>query len=221
MNNENPFSENIPSLEPFEIKEASGSKMPTFKGYGAVYGNRDDGFDVLEAGVFKKARTKRNGKIRILAYHDTTKVVGEAEFTQDQKGLLIDGTINLDLPGAAGIYAGMKDGGLDAMSVGFSVLKNGARWDEEKRARYITKAELWEVSIVPFGMNSKARITSVKNADAIEDIGQFETWLRSHGFSRKRATMIASHGFRNQQREAADSTSERLAIAKAIKSIFN
>lgn len=183
----------VPAPREFKATEADLEKG-TFSGYGAVFGNRDDGFDVIEKGAFKKFRKKSNGRIRIMAYHDSRKIIGDAKVTQDDNGLFVEGQLNFKLPETEGIFELMKDGALDAMSVGFNILPKGAKWDDESMTRFISKAELWETSIVPFGMNSKARITNVKGAE-IQSPAQFEEFLRSSGFSRKQAVAIASRGF--------------------------
>lgn len=169
----------------------------TWRGYGAVFGNLDDGYDVIEKGAFKRYRRKKNGTIRVPLYHDMRRIVGEAKVSEDDKGLLVEGTLNMDLPDAQVAHQLMSDGSIDAMSVGFNILDKGAEWDEDWRQRTIRKAELWEVSLVPFGMNRKAKITNVKDAfGQIETPRQLERLLREFGFNRKDATAIASAGYR-------------------------
>ena len=129
---------------PIEFK--AGKDPGSWTGYGAFFGNEDDGGDIIQAGAFKKLRTKKNGKIRIPLYHDMGRVVGEGSVVQDEKGLRVDGQLNMALSYAADAYELMKDGTLDAMSVGFNIMPKGAEWDADYRVRTISKAELWEVS---------------------------------------------------------------------------
>ena len=180
-----------------------------------MFGNRDDGWDIIEKGAFKKFRKKRNGTVRLMAYHDSRQIIGEVEYKQDDRGLKVNGTLNFDLPHAAGVWAGMKDGSLDAMSVGFNIQKNGSRWDEDTLTRFISKAELFEVSIVPFGMNDKARITNVKGSE-LQTPRAFERFLRDHGFSRSQSEAITAKGFRAGQGEPDDATRGNLALANLI-----
>lgn len=193
---------------PLEFKAAA--QAGAFKGYGAIFGNRDDGGDIIEQGAFKKFKTTKDGKVRIALYHDLDKIIGKATVTQDTKGLLLDGQLNLNLSYASDAYELMKDGSLDGLSVGFNIIKGGSEWKEDGDdfTRIISKAELWEVSVVPFGMNPKAKVSSVKAADleSITDIRDLEDALRDAGFSRKQAVAIALHGFKGLQRDAAGST---------------
>lgn len=208
---------------PLDIEFKAGKEPGSFTGYGAYFGNKDDGGDIIVPGAFKKMRLKKNGKIRVPIYHDMQRVVGEATVEQDAKGLKLTGALNMAKSFAQDAYEDIKDGTLDAMSVGFRILEKGAEWSEDYTVRTITKAELWEVSLVPFGMNRKAKLSSFKDATGIGDIRQFEAHLHDIGFSRKDAKAIASNGFGaiqrdaespDGQRDADRHASERLAAIK-------
>jgi phage head maturation protease len=72
--------------------------------------------------------------------------------------------------------------------------------------------DLVEVSVVTFPANGLARVASVKAAEAIETIRQFEDFLRdAGGFSHAAAKAIASRGFK-----AADPRDEDGADLAAI-----
>ena len=200
---------------PFEIK--ADSKAGKFSGYGAVFDNVDYGDDIILPDAFKSVRKTNDGMLRIALNHNLRQLIGKANFTQDDRGLHIDGQINMDVSYAKDAYHLMKDGTLDGMSVGFNILKGGSDWREGEDGqviRVISKAELWEVSVVPFGMNPEALIDNVKSE--INDVREFESFLHSNGFSRKEAKAIASGGYRAYQRDAGASassgaTSEMLA----------
>ena len=183
-----------------ETIKAADDGSPKFSGYGAVFGNRDDGLDVIEKGAFKKfrkvTRGRQKGKIKILAHHSSQAIVGYADVTQDGKGLFVKGELNLDYEGAEDIHRKMLDGGVDCMSAGFNILPKGIEYDEEQGAYMISKAELWEVSLVTFGMNREARLTSVKSAANIHTLRDFESMLREQGYSKKQAAAIACHGYK-------------------------
>ncbi len=187
----------------------AGAEPGSFTGYGAMFENTDDGNDIIKQNAFKKIRTKANGMIRIPLYHDMRRVVGEGKVTQDEKGLVVEGKLNMSLSYAQDAYELMKDGTLDAMSVGFTVLDKGAAYDEDYRVRTISKAELWEVSIVPFGMNRKAKIRTIKSGGEIDNIRDFEAHLRDLGFSQREAKAIASSGFGALHRDGGDADSLR------------
>lgn len=179
-------------VAPLELK--AGGQAGAFAGYGAVFGNRDDGGDIIEQGAFKSLRDGGD-VVMILRGHDPNKIIGEATFKQDARGLKLDGQLYIDdddIPLARETYALMKRGRLKSMSVGFSIPKGGSKWSDDGAERTISKAELWEVSIVPFGMNRKAKITSVKTAAiATVDWRGLEADLRKH-HSRSEALAIVA-----------------------------
>lgn len=205
-----------------ELKIADDDK--TFSGYGAIYENRDDGHDIIEKGAFDEMRLKKNGRIRIAVYHDTRLFVGDAKATQDSKGVeLSDGKFNHNLSYVQDQVELVKDGTLDAFSVGFNIPPGGAYWDEDQNARVITKGEAWEFSFVPFGMNRDALVADYKSAGQILTIRHFEAHLKSIGFTRKQSAEIALHGWGALQgdpagtgllRDASGLDSEKLDAVK-------
>lgn len=189
---------------PFELKAAG--KDGSFEGYASVFGNLDDGYDVVEAGAFKEFAKTRDGKILVLNQHNMREPIGKSEVKEDDKGLLVKGQLVLDDPVAARVYTHMKAGTIDAMSIGFDVLPGGAEYTESG-VRRLKALKLWEVSVVTFGMNAQARIDMVKGAGQITTIREFEDFLRdAGGFSKAQALQIASGGWKALQgrRESDD-----------------
>ena len=56
------------------------------------------------------------------------------------------------------------------MSIGFMIPPGGWEYDDAKRARTIKEADLWEISLVTFPANPKARITRVKANVPFQDL---------------------------------------------------
>lgn len=89
-----------------------------------------------------------------------------------------------------------------------------------RRVRVIKKAELWEASVVPFGMNPEAQVMSVKS-----DVRTFESALRERmGLSQKEAAAVASLGFPAIHRDGGIGDTETVQQLKqlgtTIESIF-
>lgn len=202
---------------PFELK-ADGGDTGKFTGYGAVFNNVDLGQDVILEGSFEKVRTTSDGRLRLALYHDLRQLVGNAKYEMDEHGLRIEGQMNMDVSYARDAYYLMKDGSLDGMSVGFDILKGGVDWregEEGESVRVISKAELWEVSIVPFGMNPDALIDSVKSN--VNTLREFEHFLTKNGYSRREAKAIASGGYGALQRDAGGSLKASGTLAGELK----
>jgi HK97 family phage prohead protease len=205
-------------IAPIELKSAE--KDGTFTGYAAVFGNIDLGYDVIEPGAFKKAKTTSDGKLRIAIGHRLDKLAGKATFSQDDRGLYVEGKLSLGVSYVQDAYELMKDGVLNGLSVGFDILRDGADYEERsgKYVRVITAAELWEFSLVPFGMNPEALVDSVKAAS----IRDFEAQLRGLGYSQAEAKSLASGGFKALGHRDGGPASETLVPdLKALVQSFN
>jgi HK97 family phage prohead protease len=174
---------------PFDVKAADDAG--NFEGYASVFNNVDLGDDVIMPGAFTKVKTTRGGRLKLALFHDLTRLVGSAEYRQDDHGLFIKGRINLAVSYARDAYELMKEGTLDSMSIGFNTILAAYEERSGRSIRVIKEAELWEASLVPFGMNPEAQITNVKS-----DIRLFESALRERmGLSQKEASAVASLGY--------------------------
>jgi HK97 family phage prohead protease len=195
---------------PFELKAVDDAG--NFEGYAAVFNNVDLGDDVILPGAFTKVKTTRGGKLKLALYHDLTRLVGLADYTQDDHGLLLKGKVNLAVSYARDAYELMKSEILDSMSIGFNTIKADFEERAGRRVRVIKEAELWEASFVPFGMNPEAQVLTVKS-----DIRIFENALRERmGLSQKEAAAVASLGYPALRR---DGGSEATAIVEELKDL--
>ncbi|MBV4496383.1 HK97 family phage prohead protease [Pseudomonas sp. SWRI12] len=195
---------------PFELKTVDDAG--NFEGYAAVFNNVDLGDDVILPGAFTRVKSTRGGKLKLALYHDLTRLVGAADYTQDDHGLLLKGRVNLAVSYARDAYELMKAEILDSMSIGFNTIKESFEERAGRRVRIIKEAELWEASFVPFGMNPEAQILTVKS-----DIRLFENALRERiGLSQKEAAAVASLGYSALRR---DGGSEATVIVDELKDI--
>lgn len=195
---------------PFEVKAADDAG--NFEGYAAVFNNIDLGDDVILPGAFTKVKTTRAGRLKLALFHDLTRLIGSADFSQDDHGLYIKGRVNLAVSYARDAYELMKEGTLDCMSIGFNTLKANYEERAGRSVRLISAAELWEASIVPFGMNPEAQVTDVKS-----DIRIFEKALRDRmGLSQKEAAAVASLGYSAVHR---DGDTEATATVEELKKL--
>lgn len=200
-------------IAPLQIKSAEADG--TFSGYAAVFGNIDLGYDVIEPGAFKGAKTTADGKLRIALDHNLKQLAGKAAFRQDERGLWVDGQLSLGVSYVKDAYQLMRDGVLDGLSVGFDILRDGADYEERsgKFVRVIKSAELWEFSLVAFGMNPLAKVENVKT------IRDFEAQLRGLGYSQSQAKALASGGFKSLGSHRDGGDLDSVTLADALHSI--
>ncbi len=197
-------------IAPLTIKATSDDG--TFTGYAAVFNNVDLGQDVILPGAFRKVKTTRDGKVRIAMDHEmrSRSLVGKAAFEMDGHGLRVEGQLSMGVSYVRDAHQLMKDGVLDGLSVGFDILPGGATYEDRNGlfTRVISDAELWEFSLVPFGMNPEALVETVKAAANIRD---FEAQLRGLGYSQREAKALASGGFKSLGHRDGGLDSETLA----------
>ena len=199
---------------PFEVKAVDDAG--NFEGYASVFNNIDLGDDIIVPGAFTKVKTTRQGRLKLALFHDLTRLVGSADFKQDEHGLFIKGQVNLKVSYARDAYELMKDGTLDSMSIGFNTITAAYEERSGRTVRLIKEAELWEASIVPFGMNPEAQVTNVKS-----DMRAFESALRERmGLSQKEAAAVASHGFSALHRDGDKAATEIVEGLKSIDQLF-
>lgn len=144
----------------FELKEAN--EEGEFSGYAAVFGNKDDGDDIIEKGAFARTILEDFSRIKILSQHRGHDLpIGKPlELKEDDHGLYIRGKIS-DTQTGRDIRTLLKDGVLTEMSIGYDTVKYD--FDSITGIRHLKEIRLWEVSIVTWAMNNQAKIDAVKS----------------------------------------------------------
>lgn len=128
-------------------------------GYASLWGVADLNGDVTARGVFADSLSKTGASgVRMLHQHESRVVVGVWErMVEDERGLWVEGRIE-DWSAEARYAAALtRAGALDGLSIGFRATK--AR--REGRLRVLSRAELWEVSLVTFPMLPSAKFRVV------------------------------------------------------------
>lgn len=146
------------------VDEDSGE----FSGYAAIFGNVDDGGDIIEQGAFSRTIKEDFDRIKILSQHNDCELpIGKPlELREDDKGLFIRGRIS-DTQKGRDIQTLLKDGVLNELSIGYDAITFD--FDSEKGIRHLKEIRLWEVSIVTWAMNDLATIDEVKSlAEALK-----------------------------------------------------
>lgn len=180
---------------PISIKEIT--EDGTFEGYGSTFNNEDRGRDIVMPGAFRRTLKERKlSSIKMLRDHDTRKVVGKwLELREDERGLYAKGKLFADGDDPVALAKEtlrlMREGALDAMSIGYRTVKS--MFDEGTGIRKLVDVDLWEISIVTFPMNEMATVDAVKADDL--SIRDCERILREGGAPAEFAKLVAIHGF--------------------------
>jgi hypothetical protein len=176
----------VPMLE---LKLDDGTKGSVV-GYGGAFDNLDKGGDILDPKCFEgtlKEHKKAGTVPHMFFNHDPNEPVGDWEHvTTDEKGLRATGKIWVDqgIPKAEQTYRMLKGNGPKGLSIGFVTKEHKYEQSDKKTARRLTAVDLREISPVPYPMNAKALILSVKSAlqdKEIITIREAEEILRDAG----------------------------------------
>ena len=200
---------------PFELASVDnatkedGTEVGRFSGLASTFGNVDKQGDTIAPGAFAGS-IRSPKKIKMLWQHDP----GEgpigiwSHMEETDKGLAVEGQLLLEVPKGQQAHTLMKARALDSMSIGFMVGKGGQEFDDETGTRTLTKIDLWEISVVTFPANPKARIGTVKNYDgyaSFKSKRELEAGLRDvFGFTGQQAKAIVAAGWQPKASDLRD-----------------
>ncbi len=187
---------------PFRLKAAPDADG-RFEGFGAVFNNTDSFDEVIAPGAFKAslAAYRRQGRMPALLWqHDARAPIGVWEsLSETDAGLVARGRLLLDLHLGREAHVLLQAGALDGLSIGFRTLQSTL--DDATGVRTLTEIELFEISLVTFPANARARVTAVKAG--IASPRGFERAMRALGFSRRQARILVARGYRALAEDAA------------------
>ncbi len=194
------------------------------QGYGSVFGHKDAYSDIVAPGAFRStlAAHKAAGTMPAMLWqHKADEPIGVwSDMAEDDKGLLIQGQLDLDTGRGREAHSLLKKKAIYGLSIGF--VSKQWTYDRESDIRTLTEIDLWEVSLVTFPANGKARITNVKGAAEFAAPKDAERIMRDAGFSKSDATAFVSRVMRlgEERREAAQSIGQaHLAAERLLRTI--
>jgi HK97 family phage prohead protease len=172
----------------------------TVTGITAVFGNIDDGWDIIHPGAFKKTLKENVKRVRHLWQHDgsrppiaTIKAMREVgvdeipkeirkRFPEVSGGLMVERTY-LETDRGNEVLTAIKAGALDEMSIGYSPVKFdfeevGEDDPSAMMVRNLREVRLWDTSDVNWGMNpATAGVKSVIPFRAIGTAEKDSEWV--------------------------------------------
>ena len=201
----------------FALQIKAAADDGTVEGYGSVFGVRDNYDDVIAKGAFVQSLKdhKAAGTMPAMLWqHDADKPIGVwTEMVEDEKGLRIKGQLAMETVKGKEAHALLKMGALNGLSIGF--MSKEWAYDRDTEVRTLTAIDLWEVSLVTFPANEKARVTNVKSADELQAPKDAEKVLRDAGFSKSDATAFVSRVMRMGEVRSDSANSTAVAMKAA------
>jgi HK97 family phage prohead protease len=178
------------ALSGAEIKMQDDGKM-AFAGYASMFGGVDAYGDTIQKGAYSNTLKNRERPIR-MRWNHWGPVIGKwLKLGEDSKGLFVEGELTPGHSKATDVYASLKHGAVDGMSIGYRV-KAYEQTSEDRRL--LKEIELIEISVVEEPADLGAKVGEVKSMiEAAESFKEIESLLRdAGGFSRVDATTLVA-----------------------------
>src|SRR4051795_401908 len=136
----------------------------TVEGYASLFGEIDAARDMVMPGAFSRTLKSRGvRRVPMLFQHDPAEPVGVwLELAEDFRGLRARGKLIPEVARARELFALVKSGAVDGLSIGFRTVKG--RVDPATRVRRIIDLDLWEISIVTFPLLAGTRVRAVEGS---------------------------------------------------------
>jgi len=207
------------AVQSFNLETKEVTESGEFEGYGATFGNVDQGGDVIMPGAFSDSlKTIPAERVRMLYQHDAREVIGKfSEIREDTRGLYVKGRLFLKVQRGNEVHQLMLEGAIDGLSIGYRTEDDD--YDKLTGTRRLKKVCLKEVSVVTFPMNEMAGVTLVKHSGALPTEREFEGYLmRDAGYSSQQAKAIIAKGYKALLSERdAGSRSDDDGLAKMLR----
>jgi HK97 family phage prohead protease len=155
------------------------------EGYASVFGNVDQGGDIVLPGAFRKTLadwSRSRQPLPLIADHDLTTegVIGSvSNAAEDATGLRITARFSSD-PKAQSVRTKMIEGHIRGMSFTYETVRSYVGTAAGKSVRYLQELKLFEATVTPFPMNQLA-LASAKGpgddwADDEAKLRELELW---------------------------------------------
>ena len=207
----------------FHSEVKANDDKGTFTGYGSIFGNEDQGSDIMQKGAFTKSLEQRPAsKVKLLYQHKTDEPIGIFEsMHEDEKGLFVKGRLAMGTQKGREAYELLKMGALDGMSIGFRADPDKQGYNENKRGtRTLKEVDLMEISLVTFPMNERALIENVKASQ--KSIREWEKILREVGSLSRTEAKIGAKALSESlsQRDAGDDNKQLATLINKVADIL-
>ena len=163
-----------------------------FSGYASVFNGVDSYGDTIVPGAYAKTLTGPREREVKMRWNHYGPVIGKwFRMVEDEKGLFVEGELTPGHSKAVDVYASLKHGAIDGLSIGYYPVQIEQKDDG---TRLLKEINLIEISVVEEPADVAARISDIKGAlQSAMGLKEIEALLRdAGGFSRADATAIVS-----------------------------
>lgn len=161
-------------LDGLELKFSGERK---FSGYASVFNGVDAYGDMILPGAYADTIGSRARPVRMRWNHFGPVIGKWLAIAEDSKGLHVEGELTPGHSVAEDVYAGLRHGSLDGMSIGYRIPPGGSAKDG--KIRQLKRIDLIEISIVEEPADLGAKIGDVKSAiEEMQSFKEVEAFLR-------------------------------------------
>lgn len=186
-----------------------------FSGYASKFNDIDSYGDTIAPGAYLSTLSNRKRPIQ-MRWNHYGEVIGKwMKLEEDDYGLFVEGELTPNHSKAADVYALLKHGAIDGLSIGYmpkehEMLDNGIR--------VLKEIELFEISIVEQPADLGATISDVKNMiDEMQSFKEMERFMReAWGVSRSDAALLLHRVKEICQPSESEQENQYVAIATAL-----
>lgn len=186
-------------------------KTRTFSGYASVFGGVDSYGDSIVRGAYAKTLASRERPVRMRWDHRGPVIGRWTSMKEDATGLFVEGELTPGHSVAEDVYASMKHGSVDGLSIGYRVRD----FEQREGVRYLKDIELVEVSVVEEPADLGARVGEVKHTPDINSPSDVERALKGAGLTRSQAKRLMAGGFK-----ALRESDEEFEIAESLADLI-
>lgn len=186
-----------------------------FSGYASMFGGIDSYGDTIELGAYENTLKNRERPVKMMFNHAAPVIGKWTKIKEDDKGLYVEGELTPGHSKATDVFASLKHGAIDGLSIGYRV-KDYEHLNDGRRL--LKEIDLVEISVVEEPADLAARVAEVKSAlETANSLKEVESLLRDvGGFSRVDAKHLVSKINSLYQREA-EAEKEKQDIATLFK----
>lgn len=163
-----------------------------FEGYASVFGGVDAYGDTIFKGAYEKTLKDRERPIRMRWNHFGDIIGKWIDIHEDEKGLYVVGELTKGHTVAENVYASLKHGAIDGMSIGYWATKTEKN---DHGGEDLHEIELTEISVVEEPADLNALVSGFKDFKTLKE---YERALRDVGFSQSQAKTFVS-GIKNHR----------------------
>lgn len=190
----------------------------SFAGYASIFGGIDAYGDTIDPKAYDATLIERQRPVRMRWNHYGPVIGKWTQMYVDSKGLFVQGQLTPGHSTAIDVYASLKHGAVDGMSIGYIP----RLVEEQPGVRLLKQIDLIEISVVEEPADLGAKIESVKTAlDGCNTIKEMEAFLREvGGFSKADSVALIARLKRLALGEQAAEQKAKQEIAKLFQINF-